>query len=96
MVAGFLFALLSLVLRRVRGSARAAQLGAAAGVWLYVLLMGAPDAAVRAALMLSLLAASQWGGRQLSAEGALAAAYLGMTALDPGAPGRIGFQLSFA
>lgn len=61
-----------------------------------MLLLGAPDAAVRAALLLSLLAASRWGGRPLSAEGALAAAYLGMTALDPGAPGRIGFQLSFA
>jgi competence protein ComEC len=61
-----------------------------------VLLLGAPDPAVRAALLLSLVAGARRRDRALAMEGALASAYLGMTLFDAGAPGRAGFQLSFA
>ncbi len=91
-VAGVLFALL----RLGRIGAGGARLVTAAGVWGYVLLIGAPDPAVRAALLLTLFAAARRAGRPLATEGALAAAFLGMASFDPGAPGRAGFQLSFA
>ena len=91
-VAGLLVA----VLRTARAPRNAALLGAIGGVWGYVLLIGAPDAAVRAAILFSLLILARWRGRPLATEGALAFAFLLLAVLDPGGPGRPGFQLSFA
>ena len=91
-VAGLLLALL----RAVRLGAGRALLVGAGGVWGYVLVIGAPDAAVRAAILLSLAGVARAVGRPLAAEGGLAAAFLLLATLDPGAPGRPGFQLSFA
>jgi competence protein ComEC len=65
-------------------------------VWGYVLLIGAPDAAARSALLFSVIALARVAGRPLEAEGALAAGYLALAVLDPGAPGRPGVQLAVA
>jgi competence protein ComEC len=75
---------------------RQAALGSAAACWLYVLGIGAPDAAVRAALLLSLLAVSRIRGRLVVPAGALASAFLLLLVADPANLGSIGFQLSFA
>ena len=91
-VAGLLVA----VLRAARVPRNAALLGGIGGVWGYVLLIGAPDAGVRAAILFSLLILARWIGRPLVTEGALAFAFLLLAVLDPGGPGRPGFQLSFA
>ena len=91
-VAGLLVA----VLRAARVPRNAALLGGIGGVWGYVLLIGAPDAGVRAAILFSLLILARWVGRPLVTEGALAFAFLLLAVLDPGGPGRPGFQLSFA
>ena len=61
-----------------------------------MLFIGAPDAAVRAALILTLVAVGGLRGRPLSRAGALATAFLLLLVLDPGALVRPGFQLSFA
>lgn len=66
------------------------------GVWIYVLFIGFPDAALRAASILSILAAGRVAGRPVAPLGALATAFLLFLAADPGALLRIGFQLSFA
>ena len=51
---------------------------------------------MRAAILFSLLILSRRFGRPLAREGALASAFLVLAVLDPGGPGRPGFQLSFA
>jgi len=66
------------------------------GVWVYVLIIGLPDAALRAAFILSLLAAGRIVGRPVAPLGALAGAFLLFIVADPGCLLRIGFQLSFA
>jgi competence protein ComEC len=76
-------------------AARPAGVLAAAAVWAYVLFIGAPDAAARAALIVTLFALGALSGRPLSRPGALAAAFLALVAWDAGAPLRPGFQLSF-
>ena len=91
-VAGLLVA----VLHAIRSPPAAALLGGLGGVWGYVLLIGAPDAGVRAAILFSLLVSTRRVGRPLSVEGALTAAFLLLAVLDPGGPGRPGSQLSFA
>ncbi len=91
-VGGLLFALLSgLGVER-----RRAGLGAAGGAWLYVALIGFPDAASRAALILTLLALSRVRGKPAARWGALGSAFLLLVALDPRRVGSVGFQLSFA
>ena len=91
-VAALLLALCSLT-----GLSRGGAAGAAAlGVWVYVLGIGAPDAAARAAVLLTVGALARLRARPVHALGALAAALVAMAAIDPGAPGRVGFQLSFA
>jgi len=91
-VAGVLFTLVRASgLSRERGA-----LLAAAGSWIYVLSIGAPHAAARAATLVAFLAASRLRGRPVHPAGALAAAALIMMVLDPGAPASISFQLSFA
>jgi len=72
------------------------QVLAGLGVWAYVLAIGLPDAAVRAAVLLTLLLLGRLTGRALVPSGALATAFLGFLVLDPGALARPGFQLSFA
>lgn len=67
-----------------------------AGVWIYVVLIGFPDAALRAAFILSLLALGRGFGRPVAPMGALGTAFLLFLLADPGALLRIGFQLSFA
>lgn len=89
-------ALLVALARGVGAPGRAVEGLALGGVWGYVLLIGAPDAAVRSALLFSFVALARLTGRPLHPEGTLAAAYLALAAWDPGAPGRPGFQLSFA
>lgn len=91
-VAGILLGILRLVgLRR-----RPAALAAAGACWLYVLGIGAPDAAVRAALLLTLLASARVRGRPVVPAGALASALLLLTAVEPRNLRSVGFQLSFA
>jgi competence protein ComEC len=66
------------------------------GVWGYVLFIGLPDAALRAALILTLLSLGRLGHRHVAPLGALASSFLFFLFLDPGAVLRPGFQLSFA
>ena len=82
--------------RAVGVAARPAGLVAASAVWGYVLFIGAPDAAARAALIVSLFALGALLGRPLSRSGGLATSFLAMVAWDPGMLARPGFQLSFA
>jgi competence protein ComEC len=91
-VAGLVLALL----RALRASRRTAALGAAAASWLYVAVIGFPDAAVRSALMLTVVAASRARGRPPARWGGLGAALLVLVALDPLRLTSAGFQLSFA
>ena len=67
-----------------------------AGVWGYVLFIGLPDAALRAALILTLLSLGRILRRAVAPLGALASAFLFFLLTDPGALLRPGFQLSFA
>ncbi len=91
-IAGLCHALLSLVGLPAR-RARPAAVGAA---WSYVGLIGFPDAACRAALILAFVAASRSRGRPPARWGALASALLLLLILDPARIGSVGFQLSFA
>ena len=91
-VAGLLLAFL----RSLGLAKRRAHLGAAAGAWLYVGLLGFPDAACRAALMLTAVVASRARGRPPARWGGLGAALLVLVALDPSRLASPGFQLSFA
>jgi len=91
-IAGFAFA----ALRAGGVRPRRARLAAAAGAWGYVALIGFPDAACRAALILAFLAASTVRGRPPARWGALASAFLILLVLDPGRLAAPGFQLSFA
>ena len=69
---------------------------AALVTWLYVAFIGFPDAASRAALILTLVSVSRLLARPAGALGAIASALLILTLQDPFAVGRPGFQLSFA
>jgi competence protein ComEC len=69
---------------------------AAAGTVAYVLLLGAPHSAVRAALQLVLLLAASMLQRPTRPESLVAAAALTILIMDPGALLSPGFQLSFA
>lgn len=66
------------------------------GVWVYAGAIGMPDAAFRASLLLSILAAGRACNRAVAPVGALATAFLVLLAIDPGGLLRPGFQLSFA
>lgn len=91
-IAGLFYAILALA--RVRP--RRARVGAAVGAWAYVALIGFPDAACRAALILAFAAASRARGRPPARWGALASALLVLLVLDPRRVASVGFQLSFA
>ncbi len=91
-IAGLLVGMLRLVgVRRLR-----AEAGAVIGCWLYVLGIGAPHAAVRAGVLLSLLVAARFRGRPVRGTGVLGAALLMVLAACPGWLASVGFQLSFA
>jgi competence protein ComEC len=91
-VAGLLLGLL-----RLSGvDRRRAALGAAVGCWIYVLGIGAPHAAVRAAVLLTLLAGSRIRGWPVVPVGALGTALLALLVVEPRALASVGFQLSFA
>jgi competence protein ComEC len=91
-VAGMLFG----VLRATGASGRGAAVMASVGVWAYVACIGAPDAAARAAALVSFAAWARVRGYPPHRGGALATALLAMMVADPGALGRVGLQLSFA
>ncbi len=93
---GVVAGLLLSILRLGGVRPRMAGVGAAGGSWLYVLAIGAPDAALRAALLLSLLAAARLRGRPPMSVGTLSSAFLLLLLWDPGALASVGFQLSFA
>ncbi len=91
-VAGILLSLLRIAgVRPPRAAA-----GAAAGSWIYVLGIGAPHAALRAAVILTLLAAARVRGSPSNAVGTLSTAFVLLLVLDPSSLASVGFQLSFA
>lgn len=85
-----------LTLLRLTGvSRRRSALLAALIAWLYVALIGFPDAACRAALILALVAVSRARGRPPARWGALASALMLLLVLDGRRIASPGFQLSF-
>jgi len=99
-ISGFHVGVVALILltlfRRVRFRPRRAALGAALGTWAYVALLGFPDAACRAAVILTAVAASRMRGRPPARWGPLGAALVVLLAMDPRRIAAPGFQLSFA
>ncbi len=88
---------MALALGRLLGlRRRRAGLAAAGATWAYVSLLGFPDAATRAALIVGLLALSRSRGRPPARWGALGTAFLLLLIHDPGRLQEPGFQLSFA
>jgi competence protein ComEC len=84
------------ILRLARVPRRRAAVGSAVVSWAYVGLIGFPDAACRAALILVLVAASRARGRPPARWGPLATAFLILLVVDPDNLASPGFQLSFA
>lgn len=99
-ISGFHVGVIALILvaflRRMGVSRRTSALGASAGAWAYVALLGFPAAASRAALILTAVAASRAAGRPPARWGALGTALLILVAADPHHLTGPGFQLSFA
>ena len=93
---GVIAGLLLTALRAAGVGRRYAALGAAGAAWAYVGLIGFPDAACRAALILTLVAGSRARGRPPSRWGALAVASLVLLFVDASKLASPGFQLSFA
>jgi len=93
---GILAAVVLLVARMLRLRQRASAIVAVVAAGLYVLFLGAPAAAARAALQGFTLLTSRMLQRPAEPVSLLAAAALLLVALDPLMPLDIGFQLSFA
>lgn len=93
---GLVAGLLLLGARLARLGAGAASTLAAAGTVGYVLFLGAPAAASRAALQVVLLLAAAALQRPARSEAVVAAAAVLLLALDPASLADPGFQLSFA
>jgi competence protein ComEC len=93
---GVIAALVLGILRAWGRTTAQAWIGAAVLSTAYVGFIGFPDAALRAALMVSLVAASRARTRPPARWGAMGAALLVLVALDPGRVASAGFQLSFA
>lgn len=93
---GLVAGLLLVVGRVLRLRSGATSLVAAAGTVSYVLFLGAPAAASRAALQVVLLLLAGAVQRPARSEAVVATAALVLLALDPGALTEPGFQLSFA
>jgi len=92
LIAGLLFS----GLRLAGWDRRKAGMSAAAFAWVYVGVIGFPNAAVRAALILTFLASARARGRPASRWGPLGAAALLLLVLDARRLASPGFQLSFA
>jgi competence protein ComEC len=89
-------AMLAVGLTRALGGTRRLAASAGAGVAVtYAAVLGFPDAATRAALLVALAAAGRVAGRPVLGVGALSTALLALVLVDPAALGRVGFQLSF-
>ncbi len=93
---GVIAGILYLLARRLGMGPGRAPLAAAAGSWAYVLAIGAPVAATRAAFILAALAAGRLLGRRVSSLGALATAFIALLVARPDAIVSVAFQLSFA
>lgn len=93
---GVIAGMVLVILGRVGVRRRWAGVGAAVTAWLYVALLGFPDAATRAAIILGAVAVSRARGRPAARWGGLAAALLALVVHDPERLASPGFQLSFA
>ena len=93
---GVVAVVVSLLVRGVGVPPRPAPAVVTLVTWLYVAFIGFPDAASRAALILTLISVSRLRARPAGALGAIASALLILVLQDPFALGRPGFQLSFA
>ena len=93
---GVVALVVSVLVRGVGVPPRPAPAVATLVTWLYVAFIGFPDAASRAALILTLISVSRLRARPAGALGAIASALLILVLQDPFALGRPGFQLSFA
>ena len=93
---GLIAGALLLLLRAARLRPDTAAWSAAAGTLAYVAFIGAPHAAARAAVQITLLIASRVLQRPADAYALLAAAAFVIAGSDPLAPLEPGFQLSFA
>jgi len=93
---GVVSGLILAVVKSFRVPRRRASLVAAVATWLYVALIGFPDAACRAALIIALLSLSRARARPPARWGALGAALFVLLALDPQRIWSPGFQLSFS
>ncbi len=93
---GVVALLVGVVVRGLGVPPRPAPAVATLVTWLYVGFIGFPDAASRAALILTLVSMSRLRARPAGALGAISSALLILVLQDPFALGRPGFQLSFA
>ena len=93
---GLIAALLIAGAASAGASPAAGSVVAIAITWAYVLFLGAPAAAARAALMLTLFLAARLMQRPARASAILAAAGIALVAWDPSVLTQVGFQLSFA
>ncbi len=93
---GVVALLVSVIVRGVGAGPRRAPAYSAAITWLYIGLIGFPDAATRAALIFTFVAAARLRARPAGALGAIASAGIILFLLDPSVLSRPGFQLSFA
>ena len=93
---GVVSGLILAVVKSFRIPRRRASVVAAVATWLYVALIGFPDAACRAALIIALLSLSRARARPPARWGALGAALLVLLVLDPRRLWSPGFQLSFS
>jgi competence protein ComEC len=93
---GVIAALVLGLLRACGRTTAQAWIGAAVVSTAYVGFIGFPDAALRAALMVSLVAVTRARTRPPARWGAMGAALLVLVALDPRRVASAGFQLSFA
>ena len=92
---GVVALLVSVIIRGAGARPHRAPAYAASVTWLYIGLIGFPDAATRAALILTFVAAARLRARPAGALGAIASAGIILFLLDPWALARPGFQLSF-
>jgi competence protein ComEC len=93
---GMLAAALFALARTARLPTRSAQIAAVMATISYVLLIGAPASAVRAALMVLLWALTRLAGRASSAFDVLGLAAIALLVVRPWSVVEPGFQLSFA
>ena len=93
---GVVALLVSVFIRGAGAGPRRTPAYAASITWLYIGLIGFPDAATRAALILTFVAVARLRARPAGALGAIASAGIILFLVDPSALGRPGFQLSFA